>query len=301
MKYLVIGAGGTGGPLTAYLAEAGKDVTAIARGEHLAKIRESGIRLETTFAGARTVSPVKASDMGHYGEKADVIFVCVKGYSLADTVPFIRKASHSGTIVIPILNIYGTGGQLQKELPGLLVTDGCVYVSANIQSPGTILMHGEIFRVVFGVRRQEEYRTELVQIARDLEDAGIETVLSDNIRRDALRKFSYVSPMGVCGVYYGVSAGDVQRAGREREFFCTLIREIEAIADAMGISFGEDMTEVNLKILDALDPVATTSMQRDLRAGRQSEADGLIGEVVRLGEKYGVPTPAYRMAAEKIL
>lgn len=300
MKYVVIGTGGTGGPLGAYLAEGGKDVTVIARGEHLKRIRESGLRLETTFGKDRTIYPVKAEDMDHYTGKADVIFVCVKSYSLADTVPFIKKMAHERTTVIPILNIYGTGGMLQRELPEILVTDGCVYVSANIKEPGTIFMHGEIFRVVFGVRKPEEYRPELREIADDLEACGIRAVLSDNIRRDALRKFSYVSPMGACGVYFNASAGAVQKEGKEREFFCALIREIEGLAQAMGIDFGEDMVKVNLKILDNLNPVATTSMQRDLREGRQSEADGLIREVIRLGEKYHVPTPAYRLAADRI-
>ena len=55
-----------------------------------------------------------------------MIFVCVKGYSLADTVPFIRKAAGRDTVVIPVLNIYGTGRALQAELPELLVTDGCI-------------------------------------------------------------------------------------------------------------------------------------------------------------------------------
>lgn len=55
--------------------------------------------------------------------KPDVILVCVKGYSLDNTVPFIQKIAKKSTIVIPILNIYGTGSRLQKKLPELLVTD----------------------------------------------------------------------------------------------------------------------------------------------------------------------------------
>ena len=71
-----------------------------------------------------------------------MIFVCVKGYSLADTVPFIRKAAGRDTVVIPVLNIYGTGRTLQAELPELLVTDGCIYISANRIAPGVIQKHG---------------------------------------------------------------------------------------------------------------------------------------------------------------
>lgn len=57
---------------------------------------------------------------------------------------FLKKAGKE-TVVIPILNIYGTGGRLQKKLPELTVSDGCIYVSANILEPGVILQHGEIF------------------------------------------------------------------------------------------------------------------------------------------------------------
>ena len=79
--------------------------------------------------------PVKATDMEHYGERPDVIFVCVKGYSLEETIPFIRRVAKPETVVIPILNIYGTGGRLQERLPELLVTDGCIYIAAEIKEP----------------------------------------------------------------------------------------------------------------------------------------------------------------------
>lgn len=117
MKYLVIGAGGTGGSIGAYMTQAGKDVTLIARGEHLKKIQERGLRMETAKKGTYTVYPVKAADMEHYEEQPDIIFVCVKGYSLEETIPFIRRIAGKNTIVIPILNIYGTGGRMQEKLP----------------------------------------------------------------------------------------------------------------------------------------------------------------------------------------
>ena len=211
LKYLVIGAGGTGGSIGAYMTEAGKDVTLIARGEHLKQMQEHGLRMETTARGNYTVQPIKAVDMEHYEERPDVVFVCVKGYSLEETIPFIRKVAGQDTIVIPILNIYGTGGRMQEKLPGLLVTDGCIYIAGEIKEPGTILLRGDIFRIVYGVRNSEELRPELFMVAQDLKESGIEGVLSDNIRRDALQKFAYVSPMAACGLYYHVSAGEVQK------------------------------------------------------------------------------------------
>lgn len=299
MKYLIIGAGGTGGSIGAYMTEAGKDVTLIARGEHLKKMQEQGLKMETTKKGDYTVSPIKATDMAHYDEQPDIIFVCVKGYSLEETIPFIKRIAKETTIVIPILNIYGTGGRMQEKLPGILVTDGCIYIAAQIKEPGTIWQNGEIFRIVYGTRKPEEMRPALFEVAKDLEESGIDGVLSENIRRDALQKFAYVSPMAACGLYYHVSACDVQKTGEPRDTFVKLMREVDALAVAMGVPFLVDIVTTNLQILDALDPEASTSMQRDVYAGKPSEIDGLIYEVVRMGERYGVPVPTYQMIAEK--
>ena len=300
MKYLVIGAGGTGGCIGAYMTEAGRDVTLIARGAHLAAMQADGLRMETTKKGNYTVKPVKATDMEHYGEHPDVIFVCVKGYSLEETIPFIRRVAKPETVVIPILNIYGTGGRLQERLPELLVTDGCIYIAAEIRKPGCLWQNGDIFRVVFGVRKPSEYREVLEKVRQDLEDSGITALLSDNLQKDALQKFSYVSPAAACGQYYDAMAGDMQKPGEIRDTFAALIHEIDVLAEAMGIHFGVDIVQTNLDILDSLTPEASTSMQRDVKQGKASEMDGLIFEVVRMGRKYGVKLPVYEKIAEEL-
>lgn len=299
MKYVVIGAGGTGGSIGAYMTQAGKDVTLIARGEHLRRMKEQGLRMETTAKGTYTVQPIKAADMEHYEEQPDIIFVCVKGYSLEETIPFISRIAGPKTIVIPILNLYGTGGRMQERLPEMLVTDGCIYIAGEIKEPGTILLRGDIFRIVFGVRDPQQLRPELFTVVQDLKESGIEGVLSDNIRRDALQKFAYVSPMAACGLYYHVSAGEVQKTGDPRDTFVRLMQEIDALAVAMEVPFLVDIVATNLRILDTLNPEASTSMQRDVYAGKNSEIDGLIYEVVRMGQKYGVPVPTYEMIAKK--
>lgn len=300
MKYAIIGAGGTGGILGFYMTKAGKDVTLIARGRHLAAMQESGLAVEKMWDGTTETIPVKAADMDHYSERPDVILVCVKGYSLEDTIPFIQRVANPSTIVIPVLNIYGTGAKMQEKLPNLLVTDGCIYVSANIKEPGVLIQHGKILRVVYGVREKEEYDPRLEEIKQDFDVSGIDGVLSENIRRDALEKFSYVSPIGAAGLYYHATAADFQREGEEREAFKTMIREITALAEAMGVPFERDMVDVNLKILSTLAPEATTSMQRDVMEGKDSEIDGLVYEVVRMGERYHVPVLMYEKVAEKL-
>ena len=315
MKYIIIGAGGTGGILGFYMTKAGKDVTLIARNAHLEAMKKQGLSVQKMWTNETETIPVSAESMESYeakGEKADVILVCVKKYSLDSCIPFIQNISHENTIVLPVLNVYGTGAYLQEKLPKVLVTDGCIYVSANIKQAGVLLQHGEILRVFFGVREKEdlkklngqldgEYKAErlLKKIAQDFKDSGIDGILSDNIKRDALTKFSYVSPIGTAGLYLHAVAGDFQREGEARELFKTLIREIVTLANAMGITFEEDLVERNLKILSNLPEEATTSMQRDVMEGKQSEIDGLVYEVVRMAKKYGGEVPAYERAAEK--
>lgn len=332
LKYVIIGAGGTGGIIGFHMAKVAKDVTLIARGKHLDAIRKAGLKIEMPYCGEQETVKIKAASMEEYDEKADVIFVCVKNYSLRDIVPFIKRIAHEKTIVIPILNVYGTGGRMQKELPCISVLDGCIYVSAYIKEPGVILREGKMCRIFFGERENDlgcielepeegesdsirtmigpgvrESRIRLREIRdiektveSDLKDSGIEGILSEDIRKDAMQKFSYVSPIGVAGLYFDGTAGDFRNEGPQQEFFKALVNEIADLAGAMGISFEEDLVEVNLKILKSLAPEATTSMQRDVKEGKASEADGLVFEVIRLAEEYGVDVPCYRKAAEKI-
>ena len=297
MKYAIIGAGGTGGCLGFFLKKAGKDVTLIARGKHLEAIRKNRLTIQKLWDESRETLPVKACTAEEYKEIPDVILVCVKGYSMDETVPTIKKIAGKETVVIPILNIYGTGGRLQKKLPELTVTDGCIYVSANIMEPGVILQHGKILRVVFGARKPEEETEKMREVAKDMVTDDLEVILSENIRRDAMVKFSYVSPIGAAGLYCNAVAADFQREGEQREMFKALIREIVALSHAMGIEFEEDLVERNLKILASLSPEATTSMQRDVIEGKRSEMDGLVYEVVRMGREYKVSMPQYEKAA----
>lgn len=144
MKYLIIGAGGTGGTTAAKLAQAGKDVTLLARGQNLKTLRENGITIRHLWDGTSTTAAVHAASEEEYlslpvSERADVILVCVKGYSLPSILPFLQKAAFENTTVLPVLNIYGTGAKLQEQLPKADVLDGCIYVSAAKEAPGVLV------------------------------------------------------------------------------------------------------------------------------------------------------------------
>ena len=305
MNYLVIGVGGTGGITAAKLAKGDKNVRVIARGDSLKAIRQNGLTIRHLWDNSTEQIFLTASTEEEYlalpaDRQADVIFVCVMGYSLDSILPFLQKAAHKAATVIPVLNIYGTGARLQEELPEADVLDGCIYVSAAKEAPGRLVQHGPIHRIVFGSRDHAIDNPRYQAIAEDLSDCGISGELSANIQRDALEKFSYVSPIGAAGLYYNATAGNFQQDGKERDLFIQMIREIMVLADAMGCSFEKDYVPVNLEILSHLLPDTTTSMQRNVMAGQASEIDGLVYEVVRLGEKWKVPVPGYAMVAAEM-
>lgn len=264
-------------------------------------MKQKGLTLEKLWNHKKETIPVKAASMEEYQERPDVILVCVKGYSLDSVIPFIQKIAETrNQLLFQFLIFTEQVDGWQKLLPELSVMDGCIYVSANISSYGTILQHGEILRVVYGARTPEELRPELKEIQKDFFDSSIEGILSDQIKRDTLKKFSYVSPIGAAGLYWQATAGEFQKEGEPREMFKAMIREISELAKAMGIPFEQDYVAINLDILSALPTETTTSMQRDVMAHKPSELEGLVFEVVRMGQKYHVPVPIYEKVAEKL-
>ena len=300
MKYLIIGAGGTGGILGYKMAKGGLDVTMIARGKQLRAIWGNGILVEHEWDHSVDSVKVKAYDTSSYYDDPDVVFLCVKSYSVKSLLPFLRHIVDSDTIVIPILNVYGTGEYLQSKLPKGKVMDGCMYASAGIKSSGWILIQQDILRVIFGPRSPEEYDTRLEEIESDLIGCGIDARLSDVIQRDCMEKFSFISPIAAAGAYYEAAAADFQRTGEPRAMLKTMIREIMALSYEMGYPFDQDYVDLNLKALEVLPPDATTRMQRDVAAGRKSEIDGLVFNVIRMARKYEVSMPAYEMVAEEL-
>lgn len=295
MKYLIIGAGGTGACIGGYLAHNGHDVTFIARGNHLNALKETGLTIHSKKNGTLFIHPMQAYTMADYQNKPDIIFVCVKYYSLKEVSTFINRIATPQTLVIPILNVFDTGEVLQKACPNCTILSGCVYIVGFIQSPGIISQPADIFKIYFGYRKDQPHELEslALQVEKDLNASSIEGHFTEHIMREALQKFSFVSPMGAAGLYYNATGGDFMVPGEKQDTFIHLIEEVETLGKAMGITFECNLKEINLNILYGLAKDATTSMQRDVQKGGLSEIDGLVHSIVRLSHKYHVSLPTY--------
>ncbi|MBU3159606.1 2-dehydropantoate 2-reductase [Clostridium frigoris] len=299
MKYLIIGTGGTGGCIGGYLESSGKDVTFIARGAQLKAIKKNGLIVHSTLKGEINMKNVKVFDGYEEFGKFDVIFLCVKGYSLEGTISTIKKASHEKTIVIPILNALNAEEKLSKVLNGIIVLDGCIYVGGYISAPGEITQTIKIFRVVFGARENTNVDMNLLyKVQLDLEEAGIDGVVSDNIRRDIFKKFSFTSAYAATGAYYDASAGEFQNDGECRKMFVLLLKELQKIAIVLNINLDTDFVDENLVILGGFSSDTTASMQKDIKKGKSSEKDELIFNIVNIAEKYDIDLPNYKKIAK---
>ena len=317
-RYLVIGAGGIGGAIAVYLASNDRDVSVVARGAHLNAIREKGLFLQSARLGALRVSNVTAYAPGDDVGLHDIVFVCVKGYSFQETIPLIEKSSSEKTVIIPILNSLNAGGRIRAALPGRCVLDGCVYGSSYVSAPGEITQPMPLFRIVFGengghrIVFGENGGSHIVfgenggpraapdilaNICGDLSECGIDAVLSQNIERDVFRKFAVISAFAATDSYYNVSAGNLHKPGKERDLFLSLLGELQMIADAKGYIIYGGIKADAMMTMDSFTPGLTSSMHKDVAAGKDFEKQELIFDVVETAESMGLETPQYMKVA----
>ena len=310
-KYLIVGAGGTGGSIAGMMALAGKDVTLIARGEHLEVMKREGMTLvhravdgteQTDIAPVRAVS---AEEYEASGEVPDVIFLCTKSYSVREVAPFINKVAKDGTLVITILNGILMGDYVKQYVKSGRVADGCIYIYGMREKPGRILISGDFFRIVtgpiggFAADADEAIKTgrvteeELLAVESDLKDSAIRTLVTEDILTETIRKFSFNTPAGGTMLRFDSCAGDIMNDPAQLEFFKGMVRETERLGKAMGADFGVPLVDVNMDILMNSSTGATTSLVRDIRSGHVSEIETLILRPRELGRQYGVDMPRY--------
>lgn len=301
MKYLIVGAGGVGGTLAWYMKKRGLDAALIARGDHLRAIKENGLCLERDYDGKKESVFINAYDADEYSDVPDVIFVCVKSFSIDSIIPFLERTACKDSVVIPLLNVFTTGTKLREALSGTTVTDGCIYVSSNRDCPGIIRQSVPILRILFGMPDEKAKSPDLKRIETELSAAGFDITCSDDIIKSALEKFSYVSPIGSLGVYLDATAGDFQENCDYRSLFIEMTGEIIKLSQRLGHPLHEDTVKRNLAILDSLPKGETTSFQRDVMANRKTEADGLLHEIVRMSDELGLYLPVYRKVSENLI
>ena len=299
----VVGAGGVGGYFGGRLAQAGYEVSFVARGKHLEAVRAAGLAVRSV-AGDFDVTPVRATaDAAEIGP-VDYVLICVKTWQLADAITAIRPLIGTQTAIVTVQNGVEAPDQVAAEYGREAVLPGAAEVIAYVESPGTIRHLGGPGRLTFAEwDNQSTPRTEWLRTA--FIDAGLQAVISADIWAGLWTKFLSVVPSGGLGTATGAGYGVLRSRPGTRQLLADATTEIRDVAVALDIKLPADVVPKTLAWIDNLPADGTTSLQRDILAGRPNELDAWTGAVVRLGNRAGVPTPVnsflYEIAAARAI
>lgn len=293
MRIVVFGTGGVGGFFGGRLARAGEDVTFIARGEHLRAIRANGLKVDST-AGDFVIYPAKATDdVGEVGE-TDLVILGVKAWQVPEAARAIKPIVGPNTTVLPLQNGVDAVSQLVDELGAANVVGGLCRIVSFVVGPGHIRHAGFTPSIIIG--EIDNRRTDrITKIEQVFKHAGVEITVAGDIQVALWMKFLFIASFSGVGAMANAPAGTVRSDPKWRTQILDAMAEIYTLAHARGIDLPPDSIDTVMRAVDALPEDATSSMHRDIAAGKPSELESQNGAVVRLALESGVEAPTHSL------
>ena len=294
MQFLIAGAGAIGGYIGAKMSRAGCDVTLFARGAHLAAMQRDGLRIvgEEEF----TVRPRIIGDLAEAGDH-DVIFLGVKAHGLTALAPQLKPLIRESTTVVGTQNGVpfwfaplertDPGGVIAASIPQRNILASIVYFATDIVEPG-VIRHNEGNRISLGEpdgSRSDRART----VAEALIKSGLRAPITARIRHEI-----WVKILGnvAFNPLSALTRATLAQMVRDQEA-CQVVRNIMTEAEAVAAKLGMELPITIDQRIAGAEKVGEhkTSMLQDLEAGRPMELEAIVGAVVELGERLGVPMP----------
>lgn len=300
---LVAGIGGVGGFFGGLLAKQYEndekvEVNFLARGAHLAAIREKGLKVLVrgeSFIARPYIATDNPSEIG----MADYIIISTKSYDLESVIHQLKPCINKDTIILPLLNGVDSKNIISKLLPENLILDGCVYIVSRLKETGVIENSGNIQSLYFGLDNFEHKKLRLLEAI--MVEAGIEVQNALQISSIIWTKFIFISPTASATSYFDQSIGTVLAEEDKFQFISSLIKEIIQLAKAKKIMLSEDIYEKTLAVLQSMSYETTSSMHVDFQKKNGiNELESLTNYVILEAKKYGVQTPFYEMVYEKL-
>lgn len=293
MKIAVMGSGGVGGFYGGRLAHAGSDVSFIARGSHLAAMREQGLLIENEPQGNIHLPRVTVTDDPSTIGVVDLVLVAVKLWDTEDAARAIAPLVGPQTAVLSLQNGVIKDDILRKAFGEAAVMGGVTYLATNISRPGVIHQTGTMQRLLFG-EYDGRRSTRAEHLLEALLRAGVQAEISDDVRRTLWEKYVFLVGLSGTTATMRSTIGPVRDNPQTRAFLADVMKETVAVGRAHGVNLPEDYAEQRLTFVDTLPAGMTSSMHHDLERGNRLEVAWLSGGVVQLGRVVGVPTPANR-------
>ena len=301
-KIVIVGLGGVGGYYGGLLAKKYEnhpeiEIYFVARGAHLKKIQESGLKVITEtgdFTAYPTLATDNVSDIG----TADYVLMCTKSYDLVSTIHQIKPCVGKDTVVLPFLNGADISERIRALLPETEVWNGCVYIVGRLNEPGVVESSGGVHDLFFGFDNKTSER--LLFMEKLMLEADIKATMSENIRMIIWRKFIFISTTASLTSYFNVGFRDLLTDDERRSVTLSFMKEVADVAHAEGVVFDNNIIDTTIKHIERLPFGTTSSMHSDFKAGRNVELNTLTKIVIELGLKHAVPTPTYNMVYQKL-
>jgi 2-dehydropantoate 2-reductase len=289
MRIAVIGTGGIGGPYGAALAKAGADVTFVARGAHLAAMRENGLRIEGD-RGETHIRPAQATDDIAGIGTVDFVLSCVKLWDVEQAAEQIRPIVGPRTAVIPLQNGIDAAQRMIRILGDEPVMGGMAFVTGTIVAPGVVRQTGTYQQMTFG--ELDGRISERGKRLRDLCTAAeFEGVLSPDIMVPVWQKFLLLVPLSGLNTLTRLPLGKWREDPDLVNLYEAALRETFAVGLAEGVRLPPDSADKTVAMMRSMPPHHTTSMGNDLLRGNRLELPWFAGKVAELGRRHGIPTP----------
>jgi len=292
MRICVVGSGAVGGYYGAKLARAGNDVTFIARGRHLAAIRERGLEVRSQALGGFTVHAQAEEDTARVGP-VDLVIVAVKAYDNATALPLVGPMLGPTSTILPLQNGVDSVNELAAMYGEAPVVGATTYIATAIAEPGVIEQTGTHRRIVLGEALGQLPRMSgrVKTIADTLAAADIQAEAVEDGRVPIWEKFIFlVSLAGFTGASR-LPIGPVWADPIIRARFLESCREIERLARAEGVPVAPEIVERISNYVGAIPGTMRSSLLIDLSQGKRIEIEQLHGAVVRRAERAGLPVP----------
>jgi len=289
MKVAVIGAGAVGGYFGGRLAAAGNDVVFLVRGKTLEALLAAPLRIksikgdfEVRVAATDEPAPIDA----------DVVLVAVKAWQVSEAAEAIQKMARRDSVVVPLQNGMEAPAQLAAVLGEDRVAGGLCRIVAEAIGPGKIDHYWAEPSIEFGELAPLRNSERLDQLRDAFADADVRCQIPRDIGLAMWEKFLFIM-WGSLGALTRLPIGPILSSPELRARLVAALEEVAQIACAQGKNLNAETVNTTVAMLEAQPGETTSSMQRDIMAGRPSELEAQTGAVVRFGQKTGIATPVH--------
>jgi 2-dehydropantoate 2-reductase len=136
----------------------------------------------------------------------------------------------------------------------------------------------------------------VARIVEALEECGVQAIQAEDIHVALWVKFLFIAPFAAVGSLSRANIGEILACPETRALLIGAIEEVDAVARKQGIRVSSEAAREALALMESLEPTATTSMQRDVAAGRAFELEAFSGAIARMGRELSVGTPIHATA-----